>query len=72
MYACGPPYGGSSPFDSIGYQCVELSARFLWAVYGKYVSNVPDGRDFVAGDDESWEHRLGTRGPVAFRQSEIS
>lgn len=48
IYACGPAYGTSSPFDSIGFQCVELSARFLWAVYGRYATNVPDGKDFVA------------------------
>ncbi|HZT97151.1 MAG TPA: CHAP domain-containing protein [Chloroflexota bacterium] len=48
VYACGPPTGTADPFDTVGFQCVELSARFLWVGYGRYASNVPDGRDFVA------------------------
>ncbi len=47
VYACGPPTGLPDPFDTAGFQCVELSERFLWAVYKDYVPDVPDGRDFV-------------------------
>jgi hypothetical protein len=38
----------ATPFDSVGFQCVELSARYMWALYGEYVDNVPVGEDFVA------------------------
>jgi hypothetical protein len=38
VWACGPDHTiGPTPFDSNGtasFQCVELSERFLWAIYG--------------------------------------
>jgi hypothetical protein len=38
VYACATTFSyGPTPFDSDGeesFQCVELSARFLWALYG--------------------------------------
>ena len=38
VYACATTFSsGATPFDADGdrsFQCVELSARFLWAVYG--------------------------------------
>ncbi len=48
VYACGPATGDADPFDSVGFQCVELSERFLWVHYRKFVNNVPYGRDFVS------------------------
>lgn len=47
VYACGPSTGMADPFDSVGFQCVELSERYFWVVYGKYVSGAVDGADFV-------------------------
>jgi hypothetical protein len=54
VYACATTFSfGPTPFDSAGtrsFQCVELSARFLWAVYGIWAgpgSGVRDGADFV-------------------------
>ncbi|HZT95201.1 MAG TPA: CHAP domain-containing protein, partial [Chloroflexota bacterium] len=48
VYACGPPTGPADPFDTAGFQCVELSERFMWVVNGQVVPFVPDGRDFVS------------------------
>ncbi|MGC2190884.1 MAG: putative Ig domain-containing protein [Candidatus Dormiibacterota bacterium] len=42
VWACGPAGAGFSPptpYDSDGFQCVELSARFLSAVYGQPAAN---------------------------------
>ena len=54
VYACATTSsGGPTAFDSDGrfsFQCVELSARFLWAVYGIWAgpgSGVTDGADLV-------------------------
>ena len=54
VWACGPDdTTGPTPFDSNGtasFQCVELSERFLWAVYGLapiFGSNV-DGAALVS------------------------
>lgn len=54
VWACGPVYTkGPTPFDSNGtesFQCVELSERFLWAIYGLapiFGSNV-DGATIVS------------------------
>jgi hypothetical protein len=63
VYACGPSTGMSNPFDSVGFQCVELSARFLWVVYGRYVTNIPDGADFVAAAHRQIRVRVGRPGP---------
>lgn len=55
VYACSSTHSaGSTPFDADGdqsFQCVELAARFLWAIYGIWAgpgSGVQDGADFVA------------------------
>lgn len=47
IYACGPANGAADDFDTAGFQCVELSERFMWARYDKVVYNVPDGKDLV-------------------------
>jgi hypothetical protein len=55
VYACATTASlGPTPFDADkeeSFQCVELSARFLWAIYGIWAgagSGVRDGADFVA------------------------
>ena len=55
VYACASTAtAGPTPFDADGkrsFQCVELSARFLWAVYGIWAgpgTGVKDGADLVA------------------------
>jgi hypothetical protein len=54
VYACATTASsGATPFDSAGhdsFQCVELSARFLWAIYGIWAgpgTGVRDGADLV-------------------------
>ena len=47
VYACGPATGTADDFDTVGFQCVELSERFLWVEDHEIVPNVPGGRDFV-------------------------
>jgi hypothetical protein len=54
VYACASVEShGPTPFDSDGdksFQCVELSARFLWAIYGLWAgpgTGVQDGADLV-------------------------
>lgn len=54
VYACASTASdGATPFDSDGdtsFQCVELSARFLWAMYGIWAgpdTGVDDGADLV-------------------------
>jgi CHAP domain len=63
VYACGPSTGMADPFDSVGFQCVELSTRFLWVVYGRYVANVPDGKDFVSYANHQLHLPVGVPGP---------
>jgi CHAP domain-containing protein len=55
VYACaGVDSDGPTPFDSDkqeSFQCVELSARFLWAIYGIWAgpgTGVRDGADLVS------------------------
>ncbi len=55
VYACEGSTTGATTFDQPGdiyaWQCVELSARFLWAVYGIWAgpgSGVQDGADLVS------------------------
>jgi Fibronectin type III domain/CHAP domain len=56
VYACDGSATGSTTFDQPGkgeyaWQCVELSARFLWAVYRIWAgptSGVQDGADLVS------------------------
>lgn len=55
VYACATTTSyGATPFDSAGrqsFQCVELSARFLWAIYGIWAgpgTGVQDGADLVS------------------------
>jgi hypothetical protein len=53
VYACATKSSrGRTPFDSDGdesFQCVELSARFLWAIYGIWAGpgTVDDGASLV-------------------------
>ena len=54
VYACATTTSwGATPFDSAGqesFQCVELSARFLWAIYGIWAgpgTGVQSGADLV-------------------------
>jgi hypothetical protein len=54
VYACSPrTTKGNTPFDENGaasFQCVDLSARFLWAIDGLWAgpgSGVEDGADLV-------------------------
>jgi hypothetical protein len=54
VYACATTASwGATPFDSAGrqsFQCVELSARFLWSVYGIWAgpgTGVQDGAQLV-------------------------
>ncbi|GEM_PF-3581346 len=47
VFACGPGTSPATPFDTDGFQCVELSERFLWDVYGRIVRKVDSGADFV-------------------------
>jgi len=54
VYACATVASfGPTPFDANGrrsFQCVELSARFLWAIYGIWAgpgTGVNDGADLV-------------------------
>lgn len=54
VYACATTASrGPTPFDSAGsrsFQCVELSARFLWAIYGIWAgpgTGVQSGADLV-------------------------
>jgi hypothetical protein len=63
VYACATTASfGPTVFDSAGrysFQCVELSARFLWAIYGIWAgpgTGVRDGADLV-----SVVHRLNPR-----------
>jgi hypothetical protein len=56
VYACEGTTTGATTFDNPGggvyaWQCVELSARFLWAIYGIWAgpgSGVQDGADLVS------------------------
>ena len=55
VYACATTASwGPTPFDSAGdesFQCVELSARFLWAIYGIWAgpdTGVRTGADLVS------------------------
>jgi len=55
VYACATTSTyGPTPFDSAGrasFQCVELAARFLWAVYGIWAgpgTGVRSGADLVS------------------------
>src|SRR5947209_514819 len=54
VYACASTQSaGTTPFDAAGdesFQCVELSARFLWAIYGIWAgpgTGVESGADLV-------------------------
>jgi hypothetical protein len=51
VWACGPDHTtGPTPFDANGtasFQCVELSERFLWAIYGLGVIRV-NGKQVVS------------------------
>lgn len=55
VYACATSHSyGPTPFDADGdqsFQCVELSARFLWAIYGIWAgpgTGVSSGADLVS------------------------
>jgi hypothetical protein len=63
VWACGPSLGLPQPFDTDGFQCVELSARFLWAVYGEVIRKVDSGADFVTIGHDKLHLPVGTPGP---------
>ena len=63
VYACGPATGPADEFDTSGFQCVELSARFMWATYSLYLNNVPDGKDLVSVAHSSLGLAVGHPGP---------
>ena len=62
IYACGPSIGQPTPFDDIGFQCVELSARYLWSVNGDYVADVPTGEALVEYAHAQFAIPVGTSG----------
>jgi hypothetical protein len=68
VYACSPTTTkGPTPFDNDGtqsFQCVELSLRFMWAIYGVSATGIGDGADLVS--DVHQQHKsisVGTPGP---------
>lgn len=71
VYACATVESqGPTPFDADkdeSFQCVELSARFLWAIYGIWAgpgSGVRDGADLVGAVHRRYpEIRVGTPAP---------
>jgi hypothetical protein len=62
VYACGPANGTSDDFDTAGFQCVELSERFMWVTYSDFVPNVPDGRHLVSVASSYLGVSIGTPG----------
>lgn len=61
IYACSP-YNtkGNTPFDEAGhvsFQCVDLSVRFLWAVYGIWAGPGTDDGNINGYDIASYVHR---------------
>jgi hypothetical protein len=69
VYACATTYSKSTtPFDSDGnqsFQCVELSSRFLWAVYGIWASDVASGEELVAQYSRQDDIPVGRPAPGA-------
>ena len=63
VYACGPATGQADQFDTVGFQCVELSARFMWAKYNLFVTNVPDGKEMVSVAHSALGIPIGVPGP---------
>jgi probable HAF family extracellular repeat protein len=62
VYACGPATGTPDDFDTVGFQCVELSVRFIWVTRGELVPNVPDGKDLVGLGHSDLGIPIGTPG----------
>ena len=58
-----PILGSAQPFDTDGFQCVELSTRFLWVVYGKVIRKVDSGADLVELGHDQLHIPIGTPGP---------
>jgi hypothetical protein len=73
VYACATVDSvGPTPFDAdrnTSFQCVELSARFLWAVYGIWAgpaTGVRDGADLVGVVHRRYPAvRVGVPGPTS-------
>lgn len=63
VYACGPSLGSAQPFDTDGFQCVELSERFLWSVYGKIIRKVYNGANLVQTASTRLHIPIGLPGP---------
>lgn len=63
VYACGPSTGTADDFDTVGFQCVELSERFMWVVDREIIPNVPDGKDLVSLGHSELGIPIGTPGP---------
>jgi hypothetical protein len=58
VYACATTASsGWTPFDHNGtqsFQCLELSARFLWAVYGIWATGIGTGAQLVSAVHSSY------------------
>ncbi len=70
VYACQGTTKGSTTFDTPGniyaWQCVELSARFLWAIDGIWAgpgSGVQNGADLVSVIGNKYHLPIATPGP---------
>jgi hypothetical protein len=68
VYACATTWSnGPTPFDSNGnysFQCVELSDRLLWAVYGIWQGKGTDGADLVSTVHSAYPNiPIGSPGP---------
>lgn len=48
VFACGSTRLRPDVFDTDGFQCVELSVRYLWVTTGRYLQYIPDGSQLVA------------------------
>jgi Ricin-type beta-trefoil lectin domain-like len=69
VYACEGTTTGATTFDNPGsgvyaWQCVELSARFLWATYNIWAGPVPYGYELVSMVHANYPGiQVGTPGP---------
>ncbi len=76
VYACDSYSGGNAPlgqtpFDEDGnesFQCVELSGRFLWSMYGRWAGPGSDsgnlnGYNFVSWVGKTYHIPIGTPSP---------
>ena len=66
VFACGPSTGTADDFDSVGFQCVELSERYLWVVYQDFIPDVPSGKELVSMGHQSSVCLLASRPQASF------